>query len=394
MRLYEFQAKELLQRYEIPVPAGRVVDDVAGAGRAAARLQCARYAVKAQILSGNRIDVGAIRFAASKEGVEATAEQLIGQIFTTNQTRPDGEKARWLLVEESVAAVQQVYAAVVLDGSAGRLKLLTSRVAGTGIEARIAAEPELIRQTPIDLTSDGPSADFKSAAEAIELKGAAAEEAARIFRQMARLAVELDATQVEINPLAITATGQFRALDAKLELDTHALFRHPALAAFRQALELEDGDPHELAADRHQLNYTALDGDIGVVVNGAGLALATLDMLREAGCRPANFMDVRTTASSLDIAHGMGLVLNNPRTQAMLVNVHGGGMQRCDTIAEGIAIAMRQTTRRVPLVVRLAGNNADFARTRLAGSGIEFIDATDMKDAIQKLTAALKSAAA
>jgi len=394
MRLHEFQAKELLSRYGIPIPPARVVDDAAGARRAAERLGCARYAVKAQILAGNRLDSGAIRFAASPDGVGATAEELIGETFTGENSRFGGEKVRWLLIEKAVAAVQQVYAAIVLDGSAGALTLLTSRVAGTGITERIAASPELLHQTPIRLGAEGPEADFQRAAEAIELRGKVAAEAARIFREMARLAVELDAPLVEINPLAITATGDVRALDAKLLLDDNALFRHPALAAFGEALEMEDGDPLELAADRHHVNYAALDGDVGVVANGAGLALATLDMIRDAGCRPANFMDIRTTAQSLDIAYGMGLVLNNPRVRPVVVNVHGGGMQRCDTIAEGITVAMRRAPRRVPLIVRLAGNNADFARTRLAGSGVEFTEAADMADAMAKLVAVLKSAVA
>lgn len=393
MRLHEFQAKELLSRYGIPIPRARVVDDAASARRAAERLGCSRYAIKAQILAGDRLESGAIRFAASPEGVEATAEQFIGQTFTSSQY-PGGEKVRWLLIEEAVAAVHQVYVAITLDRSSGTLKLLTSRAAGTGIRLRAEAEPELIRRTPIELAADGADADFLGAAEAIELSGTLAHEAARIFKEMARLAVELDAIEIEINPLAITADGAFRALDAKIQLDTNALARHPALVGFGEANELVDGDGQELAADRHQLNYTVLDGDIGLVVNGAGLALATLDMIYDAGCRPANFMDIRTTASSLDIAYGVRLVLENPRTRAILVNVHGGGMQRCDTIAEGIAIAMRQTARRIPLVVRFAGNNASFAHTRLAAAGIKFTDAADMADAITKLAAILKSAAA
>lgn len=394
MRLHEFQAKELLNRYEIPIPRARVVDVAANARRAAAALECSSYAIKGQILSSDRLDAGAIRFAASLDGVEATAEELIGQVFTTDQTRPGGEKVRWLLIEEAVAAVQQIYAAIMVDGSSGGYKLLTSRVAGSGVEARIAAQPDLMRETLIEPGVAGPVADFLGAAEAIELTGNLAHEAARIFRQLARMAVDLDISLIEINPLAITAAGEFRAIDAKLFLDANALFRHPALAAFGQAIELEDGDPQELAADRHQLNYSALDGDIGLVANGAGLALATLDMIHDAGFRPANFMDIRTTASSLDIAYGLGLVLDNPRVRAILVNVHGGGMQRCDTIAEGIAVALRHTKRRVPLIVRLAGNNADFARTRLAGSSVEFTDASDMADAISKLAAILESAPA
>ena len=198
------------------------------------------------------------------------------------------------------------------------------------------------------------------------------------------IAATLDATLVEINPLAMMADGRLVALDAKMTVDDNALIRHLALAALRAATQLEEGDPEALAADRHHLNYQRMDGDIGVCVNGAGLSLATLDMIVENGGRPANFMDIRTTASSLDVAYGFDLILANPKVRAVLVNVHGGGMQRCDTIAEGVGIALRRNGRHVPIVVRLAGNNADFARVRLSSYGISFDEGADMADAVRR----------
>jgi succinyl-CoA synthetase beta subunit len=196
--------------------------------------------------------------------------------------------------------------------------------------------------------------------------------------------IELDATLIEINPLAYTAERQFIAVDAKMTIDDNALLRHPDLAALRQADAGVDGDHTERLADRRHINYITLDGDIGVVVNGAGLALATLDSLADAGGRPANFMDIRTTATSLDIAFAFDLVLANPAVRAVLLNVHGGGMQRCDTVVEGMAVAMRRSGRALPLVVRLAGNNADFARDRLKTFGINFVEGSSIADAARR----------
>ncbi len=216
----------------------------------------------------------------------------------------------------------------------------------------------------------------------------------RLLQLLATAFVELDATLVEINPLAVTADGRYIAVDAKMTIDDNALFRHPEIGAWRDTVMQEDGDPGELASDRHNINYIGMDGDIGLVVNGAGLALATLDMLKAAGGRPANFMDVRTTATSLDVAFGFDLLLANPALRAVLLNVHGGGMQRCDTIVEGMAISMRRSGRRLPLVVRLAGNNAEFARDRLKTFGIQYIEGATIAEAVERVVAFGKREAA
>ncbi|MBU2581434.1 MAG: acetate--CoA ligase family protein [Alphaproteobacteria bacterium] len=387
MQLHEFQAKELLERYGLRIPRGRIAGDVEQARRIASRLAFSRFAVKAQSRTTERLTEGGVRFAASPDGVAATAAAMLGHSLDTGQQTSNREVVRWVLIEEAVACALQLYVAVVLDTSSGRLVLLTSRTGGTGIEARAANEPDLISRTPLTIGPDTLQGDFDGAAAKLGLPEAATAKAAEILRTLARIAMALDALQVEINPLALSTDGELVALDAKLQIDDNALFRHPGLAAFRAAVASEESDPHELGADRHQINYAALGGSIGLVVNGAGLALATIDMLADAGCEPANFMDIRTTATSLDIAYGVELVLNNPNTKSLLVNVHGGGMQRCDTIAEGIAIAVKRSPRQVPIVARFAGNNADFATVRLKSAGVAFEAAKDMKTAVGRIGA-------
>ena len=396
MNLYEFQAKELISRFGIEIPRGRVAGTAEDAERLARRLAFPRFAIKAQIHGGARGSAGGVRFAASPEEARAITSQLLAKPLVTSQTKPAGEKVRWVYVEEAFEIAREFYAAVTLERSNGELVLLVSREGGMAVEEKVAADPAAIGRFPLSLVlgQSAPTGDFAGAAHRLGLHGAPAAAAATAFANMARVAAELDATLVEINPLALTSDGRMIALDARLTVDPNALFRHPALAALRAQIQIEDGDPMELAADRHQLNYQRMNGNIGVVVNGAGLALATLDMLIDAGGRPANFMDIRTTATSMDIAYGFEVILENPTTRVILVNIHGGGMQRCDTVAEGVAIAQRRARRAVPLIVRFAGNNADFARTRLKGSGVAFIEAKDLTEAVARVMAALAKEAA
>lgn len=385
MQLHEFQAKELLERYGLRIPRGRIAGDVEQARSVANRMSFPRYAIKAQIRTAERLADGWVRFAASPDGVAATAATMLGHSLSSSSQSPRPEFVRWVLVEEAIACALQLYASVVLDTSTGGLVLLTSRTGGSGIERRAAYEPDLIKKTPLKIGPDGLEGDFDGAAASLGLPPALTAEASEVLRALARIAIELDAVLVEINPLALSTSDELIALDAKLQIDDNAVYRHPGLAAFREAVTNEEDDPYELGADRRQINYAALGGSIGLVVNGAGLALATIDMLADFGGRPANFMDIRTTANSLDIAYGVELVVNNPNTEALLVNVHGGGMQRCDTIAEGIAVAVRRSTRKVPIVARFAGNNADFAEVRLKSAGVEFETAPDMTYAARRV---------
>lgn len=389
MQLLEFQAKELLTRFGIEVPRGRISDHAEEAGTIARRLGYQRFAVKAQVQSGARRAAGGVRFAASPDGVAATAGLLLGQPLVTHRSAPEGEVVRWVLVEEALEPARMLYVAVVLDREAGRLRLLASRSGGEDIEARAAADATLLLQRDVLLPPVGePECDIAGLAAEVTASGGECEAVTALLSGLLRIAVTLDATLVEINPLAVMPDSRLVALDAKMCIDDNALFRHPALAALRAATQVEDGDPEELAADRHHLDYQRMPGGIGVVVNGAGLALATLDMVCDAGGAPANFMDIRTTASSLDVAYGFDLLLSNPRVKAVLVNVHGGGMQRCDTIAEGVGIALRRNPSSVPIVVRMEGNNAEFARVRLDSYGVTFLPAGDMREAVSRVLAA------
>jgi succinyl-CoA synthetase beta subunit len=255
--------------------------------------------------------------------------------------------------------------------------VLASAHGGDGIEDRAERDPAIIQSTPLTLRDGAAEGDYAGLASRIGLTGAALAAAAQLFRQLAAAFVGLDATLIEVNPLALTAGATLIALDAKLSIDDNALFRHADLRALRDFTVRDESDPLALEAQRHQINYIRMDGDIGVLVNGAGLALATLDLICDAGGRPANFMDIRTTATSLDIARGFGLILDNPAVRSILVNVHGGGMQPCDTIAEGIGIAARRHDpkpgREAPIVICMAGNHAEFARTVLANTGVAHI---------------------
>ena len=392
MQLLEFQAKELLARFGIEVPRGRICGSAAEAGTTARPLGFERFAVKPQIRAGDRRAAGGIRFAASPDGVKATAEPMIGKPLVTLQTGPTGETVRWVLVEEALQPVKLMFAAVALDRDAGTLKLIVSQEGGEGIEVMAAAAPGIVHTADVQPDGGKPECDIAGLVEALGLPNEMAGAVGTALERLVGAAVALDCTLLEVNPLAVLPSGQVVALDAKMTIDDNALVRHPGLAALRSATQVEDGDPEELAADRHHLNYQRMTGNVGVVANGAGLALATLDMVRDAGGNPANFMDIRTTASSLDVAYGFDLLLSNPAVAAVLVNVHGGGMQRCDTIAEGVGIAMRRNPRSVPLIVRMAGNNADFARVRLDSYGVGYSEAAGMREAVTSAVAAAAAA--
>ena len=392
MDLHEFQAKELLERFGIDTPGGRVVESVADAQRAAEGLGGRDLVVKAQIRAGDRARHGGVRFADSPRTAASEAGKLLGRRIATPQTPEGGALVRWVYVEEAVEAVQLLYAAVVLDRVSGRPLALASARGGDDIEERAERDPAIIQSIPLIVGNDAADGDFAGLAGRIGLNGAALADAARLFRQLAAAFVALDASLIEVNPLALTAGGRLIALDAKLSIDDNALFRHADLRALHDYMERDESDPVELEAQQHQINYIRMSGDVGVLVNGAGLALATLDMVCDAGGRPANFMDIRTTATSLDIARGFRLILDNPAVRAILVNVHGGGMQPCDTIAEGIGIAMRRRPlRNIPIVISMAGNHAEFARTVLANTGVPHIACGRPWEAVQRAVASARA---
>jgi succinyl-CoA synthetase beta subunit len=394
MDLHEFQAKELLERFGISIPQGRVVESAADAERAAEGLGSRRFMVKAQIRAGGRARHGGVRFADSARAAAAEAGALLGRRIATPQTPEGGALVKWVYVEEEVEAIQLLYAAVLLDRVSGRPLALASAHGSDDIEDRAERDPGIVQSIPLTIGTSAAEGDFVALAGRIGLKGAALASAAQLFRQLAAAFVGLDASLIEVNPLALTAGGRLVALDAKMSIDDNALFRHADLRALRDYMERDESDPVELEAQQHHINYIRMAGNIGVLVNGAGLALATLDMVCDAGGRPANFMDIRTTATSLDIARGFRLILDNPAVRSILVNVHGGGMQPCDTIAEGIGIAARnRPARDIPIVISMAGNHAEFARTVLANTGVPHIACSTPWAAVQKAVACARTEA-
>jgi succinyl-CoA synthetase beta subunit len=391
MNLHEYQAKEILLRYGVSLPDGDVAETGAAAEGVARRLPGKRYAIKAQVHAGGRGRAGGIRIVNSVAAAGKAAEELLGQTLVTVQTGPEGRVVRAVYVEEAVDVDRDIYVAALVDRQAGKVALIGAEQGGEDIEQRMAADPRIIRTLFLKPDGSGPREDFDKFAAGLNLSGAPAKKASALFQGLARAFVEQDASLIEINPLALTPAKELLALDVKMVLDDNAMFRHPDLKGLHDKDEL---DPVELQAQANEINFIRMDGNIGVVVNGAGLALATHDMLSDAGGSPANFMDIRTTATSLDIAGGFDLLLANPNVKAVLVNVHGGGMQRCDTIAEGIGISMKRSGQSRPLVVRFAGNNADYGRTLLANYGIPCIEAQDMGDAIDRVVALVHSEAA
>lgn len=384
MKIHEFQAKRLLTPYGLSVAAGEVAITPQEAGAIARRLGGQRVMVKAQIQAGGRQRAGGVRQADDPAAAEAAARELLGRTLTTAQTGPKGQTVRRVLVESAIAATRELHLALLLDSSSGELTLIGSAKGGVDIEEQAASGDVQVNQLRLGAGREARSEAVAAFIGRLGLDGALHAQGCALVDGLRRAFVELDASLIEINPLALTEQGTLVALDVKMVLDDNALFRHADLAALRDE---DETDTIDLQAQRHQLNYVQLDGDIGMVANGAGLGLATLDMVVAAKGRPANFMDIRTTATSLDIAHGFRLLLDNPATRAILVNVHGGGMQPCDTIAEGLGIAMRRTGRSLPLVVRLAGNNADFARSRFKNFGCSIVDCPDMWTAATKAVA-------
>ncbi|HVI29240.1 ADP-forming succinate--CoA ligase subunit beta [Hansschlegelia sp.] len=384
MRLHEFQAKRLLADYGLPTPRGAVAFTPDEAEAIARDLAVSPVAVKAQVLAGDRLQAGGVRMAHGPATVRSAAAAMLGQRLATAQTEDDGLIVRRVYVEEGVAIARQLYLTLLIDLRTAGLVVLGSPEGGEGIEERERKGELRCERLSLPIARPADRSELSGFLARLGLEGPTNEAGCDLVEGLRRAFVELDASLIEINPLAVTASGELKAIDVKMTLDDNALFRHPELASLRDEAEAER---LKLSAHRNQLNFVQLDGDIGLVSNGAGLGLATLDMVHRAGGRPANFMDIRTTARSLDIAHGFALLLDNPKIRTLLINVHGGGMQSCDTIAEGLGIALRKSGRKLPIVVRLAGLNADLGRYRLANFGCHVIEAPDMGAAAERAVA-------
>jgi succinyl-CoA synthetase beta subunit len=391
MNLHEYQAKELLARYGIAAPEGRVAGSAEEAESMARKLPGQRFAVKAQVHAGGRGEAGGVRIVDSAKAVGQVARELIGKKLVTSNTGPEGRIVRKIYVEAAVKPERVLYLAALVDRAAGAVSLIGAREGGGDIEDRVARNPRIIEKLVLTPHATQRPDELSAYATRLGLSGDLGERGVEFLSGLVDALYQLDASLIEINPLAVMPDGSLMALDVKMVVDDNALFRHPELEPLRDEDEL---DPVELQAQRHEINYVKLDGNIGVVVNGAGLALATLDLLRDAGGQPANFMDIRTMATSMQIARGLDLLMADPRVKAILVNIHGGGLTRCDTVAEAIGMAFRRSGRSLPLIFRAAGNNADFSRTVLRNCGVPFIDARDMADAAERAVAITRNKAA
>ena len=376
MDIHEYQAKQLLRPYGVASPPGECAFTAEEAEAAARRIGGSRWVVKAQILAGDRGQAGGVKMVASEPDVRETARAMLGSRLVTPQTGSEGEVVRRVYVEAVCRAASEHYLALGLDRTASRLALVGSDAGGTSVESVAGAQPERFSQVTIDPVHGLNAADVRRLAADIGLGEEHAAAAERLMIGLYDAFVAYDASLVEINPLALTREGELLALDAKMSIDDNALFRHRDIEDLR-----EREDEGRLERARHGFNYIALDGDIGCVVNGAGLAMATMDILKLHGGAPANFLDVPPAAGRERITAACRLVLENPQVKVMLVNIVGGGITRCDVVAEALASACRAAGRSVPIVARFEGVNRELARKVLRDTGVDAVQAESLGDA-------------
>jgi succinyl-CoA synthetase beta subunit len=388
MKIHEYQGKEILRQFDVPVPLGMACLTVDEAVAAAQKLGGAAWVVKAQIHAGGRGKGGGVKVARSIDEVRNAAQQILGMHLVTHQTGKDGQVVRRLLVEEGAQISKEFYLGMVIDRSAQRVALLASSEGGMEIEQVAAHTPEKIHTLRIDPVAGLTTEDAARAAHEIGIPDSSKSETVKLMQGLYRCFVEKDAMLAEINPLVLTADGRVLALDAKFNFDSNALYRHPEIVAYR---DLDEEDPAEIEASKFDLSYISLDGDIGCLVNGAGLAMATMDIIKLYGGNPANFLDVGGGADKEKVTEAFKLMLKNPNLKAILVNIFGGIM-KCDVIAEGVVAAAREVHLKVPLVVRLEGTNVELGKKILAESGLPIISGNDMADAAQKVVDAARGA--
>ncbi len=386
MKIHEYQGKEILRQFGVPTPRGVACFSVEEAVSAAKQLGGNVWVVKAQIHAGGRGKGGGVKVAKSPDQVREYANQILGMQLVTHQTGQEGQKVRRLLIEEGAQIVKEYYVGMVVDRSKQRVVLMASSEGGMDIEEVAAHTPEKIHKVWIDPVAGLTDAESDDVSRKIGIPEAALPEARAALQGLYRSFVEKDAMLAEINPLVLTADQRVRALDAKFNFDSNALYRHPEIVAMR---DLDEEDPAEVEASKFDLSYISLDGDIGCLVNGAGLAMATMDIIKLYGGSPANFLDVGGGASKEKVTEAFKLMLKNPNIKAILVNIFGGIM-KCDVIADGVVAAAREVHLSVPLVVRLEGTNVDLGKKILAESGLPIISGNDMADAAQKVVAAAK----
>ena len=386
MKIHEYQAKELLRKYGVTTPRGIPCFTVDEAVAASAKLGGNVWVVKAQIHAGGRGKGGGVKVAKSAADVKTYASSILGMQLKTHQTGPVGQKVRRLLIEEGADIKKELYVGLVIDRGTQRAVLMASSEGGMDIEEVAEHTPEKIHKVVIDPVKGLADADADDVSRKIGVPEGSVAQARVMLQALYKAFDETDASLAEINPLILTGDGKVIALDAKIDFDNNAMFRHPELVALR---DLDEEDPAEVEASKHDLNYIQLDGNIGCLVNGAGLAMASMDIIKLYGGSPANFLDVGGSATAEKVTEAFKIMLRNPQLKAILVNIFGGIM-KCDVIAQGVVAAARQVSLSVPLVVRLEGTNVELGKKILADSGLPIISGNNMADAAQKVVAAAK----
>ncbi len=386
MKIHEYQGKEIFRKYGVPTPRGFPAFSVEEAVEAAKKLGGTVWVVKAQIHAGGRGKGGGVKVAKSPQEVKDFSSKILGMQLVTHQTGPEGQKVRRLLIEEGADIKKELYVGMVVDRVTQRVVLMASSEGGMDVEEVAEKTPEKIHKVSVDPVQGLSDADADEIALGIGIPQAALAQGRAIFKALYKCFRDTDASLAEINPLVLTNDNRVVALDAKLTFDDNALFRHPELGQLR---DLDEEDPAELEASKNDLNYIQLEGDIGCLVNGAGLAMATMDIIKFYGGAPANFLDVGGGATTEKVTEAFKIMLRNKSLKAILVNIFGGIM-RCDVIAQALVEASKAVTLKVPLVVRLEGTNVEEGKALLRNSGLPIISAVNMADAAQKVVEAAR----
>ncbi|MDN5251849.1 ADP-forming succinate--CoA ligase subunit beta [Betaproteobacteria bacterium LSUCC0117] len=387
MKIHEYQGKEILRQFEVPVPRGIPAFTVQEAVEAAQKLGGPVWVVKAQIHAGGRGKGGGVKLARSIDEVKQLAGEILGMQLVTHQTGPEGQKVRRLLIEDGADIKKEYYVSAVTDRASQRVAIMASSEGGMDIEEVAHKTPEKIIKVFVDPATGLTAAQATELANGIGVPAASTAAAADVFQKLYKCYMDTDASLVEVNPLILEGDGGIKALDAKFNFDSNALFRHPEIVAYR---DLDEEDAAEVEASKFDLAYISLDGNIGCLVNGAGLAMATMDTIKLFGAEPANFLDVGGGATPEKVTEAFKIMLKNPKVKAILVNIFGGIM-RCDTIAQGVITACKAVNLGVPLVVRMKGTNEELGKQMLAESGLPIISADSMAEAAEKIVAAVKA---
>jgi succinyl-CoA synthetase beta subunit len=387
MKIHEYQAKQILANFGVTVPRGEMITKPEDAHAVAERLGGGTVVVKAQIHAGGRGKGGGVKLAHKPAEAEAVAGQILGMTLVTHQTGPEGRHVKRVLIEEGLDVARELYLGIVIDRASGKPVFMASSEGGVEIEVVAAEHPEKILKEFIDPAVGFQAFQARKLAFGLGLEGKVVNEAARLLQNLYRAFEGTDASLVEINPFVTTHDGRALALDAKMNFDDNALFRHPDI---RELRDLDEEDPLEVKASSYRLNYIRLDGNVGCMVNGAGLAMATMDIIQYAGSRPANFLDVGGGANEEQVRHGFEIILSDSNVRAVLINIFGGIM-RCDIVANGVVAAAKTLGIKVPIVVRLKGTNVELGQKILQESGLNFAVANDMKEAAEKVVAAARA---